>query len=76
MFHVSWLQVELPRARDSYQALMDAVKAAAGPHIQDAWRHPPVNGPVEMNVGDLGIPRDDALEKSEAFGALVRKSLS
>jgi len=53
LFHRSWLCMELPGAWQQYDDLVTAIKEATREPLQQAWAHPPVTEPTDMNIERL-----------------------
>lgn len=49
-FHASWLRIEVPRAHESYAALIAGVRANAKDSMRDAWELPPIDKAADMNL--------------------------
>lgn len=57
-FFEAWVSAESKAMGRLYREASDAVRAAAGPAMQAAWREPPVGKAADMNLGSLGVDRD------------------
>ena len=75
-FHEKWLRIEIPNSARRYQHLMEEVRAAARPAIEDAWKTCPVKSAGDMNIGPLNISRDQVDAAVEDFSSEVVKELS
>ena len=75
-FHEKWLRIELPKSVPRYRRLVEAVMAAAGPAIEEAWNASPIKSAREMNLGRLDISLDKVDAASEKFSSEVVKALA
>ena len=74
LFHENWLRVEIPQTYPQYRDLVQEVKKAAEPAMQDAWKSSPVNSASAMNIGVLGMESVD--DPVLAFAERVRSKLA
>lgn len=53
----TWVRSESRRVGDSYDEALLAIDEAINPATVDAWKHPPITAPEQMNLTDWG-PQD------------------
>jgi hypothetical protein len=75
LFHLSWLQVEVPEACHEYAQLIRAAKAAVESQIKDAWDGPPCPHPRDSPAGAIAIDRSDVEAHLARFTELVHSRL-
>ena len=75
-FHEKWLRIEIPKSVCSYRRLMEAVRVAARPAIEEAWNTPPITSAKDMNIGRLDIDLDTVAANSEEFSSEASKALA
>lgn len=76
LFHLSWLEVEMPQTYTPYRDLVSAVRSASEAAIVAAWEAAPVSSPAQMNIGDLGINRSEVDQRVSELVQQVRRELS
>src|SRR5262249_11504537 len=75
LFHLSWLQVEIPEASTEYLSLISAVKDAAFAEITKPWVRPPCPHPRDSSASVIQLNRSSVESHLAHFTRIVREHL-